>query len=143
MPDAHCPVRPPRLLDFSIGGWPDGEDRLRFRKGELWTQGRPAEDRMEVPWIRRMPPSQEAWEGLWKLLQRVGAPAWARNYDDLSVDDGTQWSLWILWERTRIRCDGSNAFPHGFNALEGALRRFFHLPAQEDPSPPGEPPERP
>ena len=128
MPDAHRPVRPPRILEFSIGGFPEGEESLRFRKGELWTQGRPAEPGIEGPWIRRTPPSQEAWEGLWKLLQRVGAPAWARNYDDPGVDDGTQWELWILWGRTRIRCEGSNAYPRGFGALERALRRFFHQP---------------
>ena len=110
-------------LSFGMGGYSQGHDGIEItRRGNDWDvvvsnmdgEERRTYTRDEVaPFLRAL----------------VGAEvgSWYHNYFNRLVLDGTQWELTIdgrSWS-------GSNAFPHGFDALVSALCSCFGFPAAD------------
>ena len=60
---------------------------------------------------RRKEPSLEKWISFRYLLVHLNAWKWKPHYNNLSVFDGTQWSLEIEYGDAKISCSGSNSYP--------------------------------
>ena len=60
------------------------------------------------------------------LLHRVNVFAWKRDYVDEEILDGTQWSFAAVFSNGyAIASGGSNAFPDGYETLEGGMLRLI------------------
>lgn len=96
---------------------------LKYRDGQL-RYGRGIGYYREYETVE--PPGEQQWLDFRNALEALDVWHWERSYDDISVLDGTQWEVAITWGRKRIRSQGSNAYPDGFDNFLHAVSQLIH-----------------
>jgi len=94
---------------FEIGGFNGGCFQVEYKDGKL--QYRQAEGAYIWEPAIILQPDLGAWERFWKALEIAGVWQWNERYENLDVDDGTQWSLELKYQGRSINTSGSNAYP--------------------------------
>jgi hypothetical protein len=106
------------VIDANVGGGPWGP-RYSIRS-----------DGQQVAWegtegdattISYVDPGPDAWAQFWAAVEEAGAWGWEARYDAPGVLDGTSWSLHLAHEGRALDASGSNAWPPGFETVQGAL----------------------
>jgi hypothetical protein len=109
----------PASFRFSIGGFPEGHEKLVLREGVLYHLPRSQSEELGYP----VATTGESWEQFGRQLEELGAFGWQSDYVDLGFCDGTQWDLELDWPGLgRVRSGGSNAYPPAFDQFLGAVR---------------------
>jgi hypothetical protein len=96
-----------RLL-ATIGGYPDGHEEVRWRRGRLWH--RPDE---YDEYVASVVPTTQEWEAFWATIDQIGVWQWQSRYDNPDILDGIQWTLELMNGCRRVKCFGSNSYPGG------------------------------
>lgn len=88
------------------------------KDGRTISYGRPqGEEQIE--------PTPAQWAAFARAVDRAGVWAWEREYADPGVIDGSSWALLLRDGERRIRAEGMNAEPAGFEAFVRAVRRLI------------------
>ena len=56
-------------------------------------------------------PDRQQWEDFWRAVDAAAVWTWAKEYVDLRVLDGMQWSLSMRHKGRSISSEGNNAYP--------------------------------
>ena len=56
-------------------------------------------------------PSEAAWAEFWRTLSALSAWRWREQYVEMSVRDGTMWTLDIKINDQELHSSGQNAYP--------------------------------
>ena len=104
------PSHLPTVLHFEIGGYNGPCHEVRWQGGQLACRHAPGAYMWQQE-PRACHPSPEQWQQFWAAAATAGVWNWDRDYTNLGVLDGTQWSLKLSHAGRRVRCAGSNAFP--------------------------------
>jgi hypothetical protein len=113
------PASRPASFSFSIGGFPEGHERLVMREGVLYHVPRSHSDDPGHP----VAATGEAWAQFGRQLDELGTFGWRADYVDLGFCDGTQWDLVLDWPGLgRVNSGGSNDYPPAFDGFLAAVR---------------------
>ena len=110
-------------LEFKIGGFPAGQDRLILEGNKISVT--------PTPWARREAavthiPSDEEWMEFSQSLKQLKVWGWKENYRNPLIKDGTQWDLWIRTDSSEIDSGGSNKFPTNFNKFIKSIDKLIN-----------------
>ncbi|SVE26822.1 uncharacterized protein METZ01_LOCUS479676, partial [marine metagenome] len=110
-------------LEFKIGGFPAGQDRLILEGNKISVT--------PTPWARREAavthiPSDEEWMEFSQSLKQLKVWGWKENYRNPLIEDGTQWDLWIRTDSSEIDSGGSNKFPTNFNKFIKSIDKLIN-----------------
>ena len=120
------PTDLPGKLLFTIGGFTGKCQEVEFKKGAL--HYRQAEGAYRWGPEEITTPTPEAWAEFWRAAEVAGVWQWQKEYSNLNVLDGTQWSLKLEHQGRHVNCYGSNAFPGADGmkyAASGEFARFL------------------
>ena len=110
-------------LEFKIGGFPAGQDRLILEGNKISVT--------PTPWARREAavthiPSDEEWMEFSQSLKQLKVWGWKEDYRNPLIEDGTQWDLWIRTDSSEIDSGGSNKFPTNFNKFIKSIDKLIN-----------------
>ena len=110
-------------LEFQIGGFPEGQERLILEGNKISVT--------PTPWARREAavthiPSDEEWMEFSQSLKQLKVWGWKENYRNPLIKDGTQWDLWIRTDSSEIDSGGSNKFPTNFNKFIKSIDKLIN-----------------
>ncbi len=109
----------PASFRFSIGGFPEGHEKLEMWEGVLYHLPRSRSEELGHP----VATADESWEQFGQQLDELGVFGWQADYVDLGFCDGTQWDLVLDWPGVgRVRSGGSNKYPPAFDRFLAAVR---------------------
>jgi hypothetical protein len=120
-PPAAGEGRAPRPASFSlsIGGFPEGHEKLVMREGVMYHVPRSQFDDPGHP----VATTSEAWEQFGRQLDELGVFGWQADYVDFGFCDGTQWDLVLDWPGLgRVKSGGSNQYPPAFDQFLAEVR---------------------
>ena len=62
-------------------------------------------------------PSAQEWSRFWKTCDQIGIWEWQPRYENLTVNDGFSWRVFIEFDHKKFESSGSNDVPNGLNDL--------------------------
>jgi hypothetical protein len=98
----------PERFKVKIGGDSGPSYSVRLKGADLWYT---AWEDDEIADERKITPSAEQWRSFRRDLDSIGVWDWRESYFNPGVADGTQWSVEIEWEGSRIVSAGDNNYP--------------------------------
>ncbi len=112
-------------LQFSIGGYTGTCHEVEWKQGKLWY--RRANGAYQWQADVAITPTEEQWTNFWRAMETAGVWSWQESYDNLTMLDGTQWSLKLKYRERRVRCEGSNAYPGSADHYYSPTGEFAHF----------------
>ena len=116
-------------IKFSIGGYFEGTTEVTIKKTENGTIVKVVKfpDDLDIPEDRQITPLK--WRKIVNTLYgHIYLHEWKKEYVDMGVLDGTQWSLDInLTGRRSRHYFGSNAYPPYWSELKKIFREYSKL----------------
>jgi hypothetical protein len=108
-------------VDASIGSGPWGPWYEVRSEGDLivWSVVEGGDERRET-----VDPGPAGRERFWNAIDAAGAWRWKERYEDLTVLDGTSWSLRLEHGDRTVDTNGSNAVPAGWESVRSALEEL-------------------
>ena len=117
-------------LNFFIGGFSGGYERIIWLKGKLYhlMDGEPEDEEVRPEQVLNVTtPSTKEWEEFWQTVDTLKVWSWKKEYIS-EICDGTQWELRIKRKGRRRRIiSGSNAYPQPEGTFESFLDAITKL----------------
>jgi len=112
-----------KTLDFNIGGFSDGTERI------IWRHDKLHHELFESNIVlNSTTPSTKDWEQFWQTVDTLKVWSWKKEYNDEDVLDGTQWELRIKIQGKRGRkIFGSNAYPEPKGTFKSFIKGLNKL----------------
>lgn len=116
-------------IKFSVGGFFGGYTEITIRKNDngAFVKAQKSLGYEELPEPKQIAPAK--WQRIVnQLYGQLYLHEWKKEYVDLNVLDGTQWSLDINLTNNRVRhYYGSNDYPPYWSELKKIFRKFAKL----------------
>ena len=121
------------ILDFSIGGFFGGYERIIWQNNKLhhqfFEQAYPEDEEVKPDEVLNVTtPSKKDWEKFWLTVDTLKVWSWEKEYVNSEICDGTEWELKIKRKgRRRRNIYGLNAYPQPEGTFESFLDAITKL----------------